>query len=43
MKDRGADLEEIRKALRHTSAETTRIYLEAKPELSSVSADYDLG
>jgi integrase len=43
MKDRGADLEEIRRALRHTSAETTRIYLEAKPELSSVSADYDLG
>lgn len=43
MKDRGADLEEIRRALRHSSAETTRIYLETKPELAAASADYDLG
>lgn len=43
MKDRGATLEEISKALRHNSLETTRIYLEDKPELAVGLEDYDLG
>lgn len=43
LKDRGADMEEIRRVLRHTSAETTRIYLEDKPDLATKFADFDLG
>lgn len=43
MKDRGATLEEISRALRHNSLETTRIYLESKPELASGLEGYDLG
>jgi integrase/recombinase XerC len=43
MQDRGAPLEEISKALRHQELETTRIYLEDKPELAAALADYDLG
>lgn len=43
MQDRGATLEEISRALRHESLETTRIYLESKPELAAGLEDYDLG
>lgn len=43
LRDRGADMEEIRRMLRHTSAETTRIYLEDKPDLATKFADFDLG
>lgn len=43
MKDRGATLEEISRALRHDSLETTRIYLESKPELAAGLEGFDLG
>jgi integrase/recombinase XerC len=43
MKDRGATLEEISRALRHDSLETTRVYLESKPELAAGLEDYNLG
>jgi len=43
MKDRGATLEEISRALRHDSIETTRIYLESKPELAAGLEGFDLG
>lgn len=43
MRDRGATLEEISRALRHDSLETTRIYLEDKPELAAGLEDFDLG
>ena len=43
MQDRGDSLEEISRALRHQSLETTRIYLESKPELSAGLAGFDLG
>lgn len=43
MKDRGATLQEISEALRHQELETTRIYLDSKPELAAALTDYDLG
>jgi integrase len=41
--DRGVPLEEISRALRHASIETTRVYLEDKPNLAAGFADFDLG
>lgn len=43
LQDRGVPLEEISRALRHASLETTRIYLENKPDLAAGFADFDLG
>lgn len=43
LQDRGVPLEEISRALRHASLETTRIYLEDKPDLADGFADFDLG
>jgi integrase len=43
LKDRGADIEDIRKALRHSSVATTEIYLEDKPTAIEVAEDLDFG
>lgn len=43
LQDRGVPLEEISRALRHSSLETTRIYLEGKPALAEGFVDFDLG
>ena len=43
LQDRDVPLEEISRALRHASIETTRIYLECKPDLAEGFADFDLG
>jgi integrase/recombinase XerC len=43
LSDRGVPLEEISRALRHASIETTRVYLEDKPDLAAGFADFDLG
>lgn len=43
LQDRDVDMEDIRRAMRHESVETTRIYLEDKPDLAAGFADFDLG